>query len=353
MTHMPAVASSTSSQPEAGALPRVAVVIPTLNEAATLRQTLEALLGQDYPAALYEILIVDGGSTDGTRDLAMSFHDHAVRVRLLDNPGRTTPVAVNLALRSSDADTILWLSGHCLISPNYLRESATALAGTPNRATGGFLEVRGEGVRGALNAIVLSSRFGTGNSTFRFSRETGKTQSITFALFDRQTLLELGGLDESLARNQDNDLVARLTARGVTYWRVDATATYLAPRTFTGLWRRAFLNGAWSVWGHRRGRGGHSWWHFVPMAMVGAGVTLAVMAVAGLNLAPWCLSVLAVIYGLLALGSAIGIAVPRNAYWAIPILPLLFFIHHAIYGLGSWSAVMRPNPVPPRAHKQQ
>ncbi len=349
----PPPATNTDSQVTTNrALPRIAVVIPTLNEARTLHQTLDALMGQDYPASRFEVIVVDGGSTDGTREVAMSFHDRGVALRWLENAGRTTPAAVNLALHSTDADSILWISGHCVLSPDYLSKSADAIPTAPKRATGGFLDVQGMGWRGTLNALLLSSRFGTGVSAFRFSRELGTTHSITFALFDRATLLDIGGLDETLARNQDNDLVARLSERGVVYWRVDATATYLAPGTFSGLWRRAFLNGAWSVWGHRRGRGGHSWWHFVPMAMVGSGAMLLVMSAAGLPLAPWCLAVLAVLYTLLALGSAIGVASPRRAYWAIPLLPIHFFLHHVIYGLGSWSAVTRPNPVPPRSAPQ-
>lgn len=347
---MDSTSHAPSSQPAASALalPRIAVVIPTLNEKTALRQTLAALVEQDYSNELYEILVVDGGSTDGTQDIAMSFHDHGVGLRLLSNPGRTTPAAVNLAVKSTTADAIVWLSGHCILSPNYLTQAARAFVEAPKRVTGGRLDVRGEGTRGTLNALLLSSRFGTGVSPLRFGHEPGPTSTVTFALFDRQTLLDIGGLDESLARNQDNDLVARLRAHGIQFWRVDALATYLAPQTFSGLWRRAFLNGAWSVWGHRSGRGGHSWWHFVPMAMVGSGTILLAMSLAGLRQAPWSLAVLAVFYGLLAVGSAIGVAVPRGKYWAIPLLPLLFFIHHAVYGLGSWSALMRSNPVPLR-----
>jgi glycosyltransferase involved in cell wall biosynthesis len=333
-------------------LPRIAAVIPTLNESAALKQTLASLLAQDYPNDRYEILVIDGGSSDGTQDIAMSFQDHGVRLRLLANPGRTTPAAVNLAIKSTDADAILWLSGHCLLSSGYLSQTSKAFADAPKRVTGGRLDVRGEGVRGTLNALLLSSRFGTGVSPLRFGHDPGPTSTVTFALFDRQTLIDVGGLDESLARNQDNDLVARLTENGIQFWRVDALATYLAPKTLSGLWRRAFLNGAWSVWGLRRGRGGHSWWHFVPMAMVGSGVLLLAMSLFGLKLAPWSLTVLALCYGLLAAGSAIGVAAPRSQYWAIPLLPFLFFIHHVIYGLGSWSALLRPNPVPPRSSQR-
>jgi glycosyltransferase involved in cell wall biosynthesis len=331
------------------AWPRIAVVIPTLNELSSMSRTLTSVMAQDYPRDLFEILVVDGGSTDGTQDIVMSFCDRGVGLRLIANPGRTTPAAVNLALRLTDADTILWISGHCLLSSNYLSQTAGAYSESTTRVTGGSLEVRGDGIRGKLNALVLSSRFGTGVSPLRFGREPGPTAAVTFALFDRKTLLEMGGLDESLARNQDNDLVARLKERGNQFWRVDAHATYLAPQRFSGLWTRAFLNGAWSVWGQRRGRGGHSWWHFVPMAMVGSGSILLAMSIAGMDLAPWCLSVLAGSYVLLALGSAVGVAAPRGTYWAIPILPFLFLIHHAMYGLGSWSALLRPNPVPSRS----
>lgn len=349
MEQSPAASQRRSERANERLLPTVAVVIPTLNEAASLGRTLAALLHQDYPADRYEILVVDGGSKDGTQDIAMSFHDHGVHIRLIDNPGRSIPAAVNLALKSTDSETILWLSGHCVLAPDYLGKSARAFTDAPNRATGGYLEVDGEGVSGKLNAMLLSSRFGTGMSPFRFSREQGQTKSITFALFDRKTLLTLGGLDESLPRNQDNDLVARLIDHGTRYWRVDAKATYLAPKSVAGLLRRAWLNGAWSVWGHHRGRGGHSWWHFVPMAAVGMGVTLAVLVAMGADLAAWCLLVLAGAYAVLALCSATAAAIPRRALWAIPVLPFLFLAHHVFYGLGSWSAVIRPNPIPPRS----
>ncbi len=330
------------------ALPRIAVVIPILDEAATLDATLTSVARQDYPRERFEVVIVDGGSSDHWRAIVDLHRAAGATIRVLSNSKTTTPVAVNLAIAHTDADAILWISGHCVLSPNYLSASAPALMAENGRVTGGRLNVSGEGVRGRLNALVLSSRFGTGLSSFRFDRTPGPTGSITYSLFRRRTLLDVGGLDESLARNQDNDLVARLKERGIEFWRVDAVATYLAPKTFAGLWRRAFRNGAWSIWGHSRGRGGHSWWHFMPMLMVGVGAILALLSLVYSKAAFDALLGLAILYGILALGSGVATALPRRAVWAVPILPFLFLAHHLIYGLGSWSALLRPNPVPSR-----
>jgi glycosyltransferase involved in cell wall biosynthesis len=339
----------TASQPASShALPRIAVVIPILDEAATLDATLTSVAHQDYPHERFEVIIVDGRSSDHWRPIVDLHRAAGATIRVLSNAKATTPAAVNLAIAQTDADAILWISGHCVLSPNYLSASAPALMAEAARVTGGRLDVSGEGVRGQLNALVLSSRFGTGVSSFRFDRTPGPTGSITYSLFRRRTLLDVGGLDESLARNQDNDLVARLKEKGIEFWRVDAVATYLAPKTFAGLWRRAFRNGAWSIWGHSRGRGGHSWWHFMPMLMVGVGGILAILTLVHSKAASNALLGLAVLYGVLALVSAVATATPRRAFWAIPILPFLFLVHHLIYGLGSWSALVRPNPVPPR-----
>jgi len=324
-------------------LPRVAVVIPIINEASTLGDTLGALLEQDYPAELYEILVVDGGSSDGWRGVLASLNAERVHIRVLLNPKRSTPAALNLALASTDADAILWISGHCVLSPNYISAAARAFAEWPGQVVGGRLLVRGEGVRGRLNAMVLSSRFGTGMAPLRFEARPGATQSVTFALYGRRQLQKIGGLDERFRRNQDNDLWHRLRQTGASFRRVDAVATYLAPTTFAGLWRRAWGNGSWNIWSQRLRRGGLNWWHFAPMTMVGSGVLLTVVS---LWIRPARLVFLALVaaYAALAIASAWSAARSARAWWARPILPFLFLIHHAIYGMGSWLALLRPVP---------
>jgi succinoglycan biosynthesis protein ExoA len=332
--------------------PRVAVVIPILNEAKTLGDTLGALLEQDYPDPLYEILVVDGGSSDGWREVLTSLNAERVHIRVLLNYKRSTPAALNLALASTDADAILWISGHCVLSPNYISTAARTLAERPGQVVGGRLLVRGEGVRGRLNAMVLSSRFGTGMAPLRFEARPGATQSVTFALYDRRQLQQIGGLDERFMRNQDNDLWNRLRQTGASFRRVDAVATYLAPPTFAGLWRRAWENGSWNIWSQRLRKGGLNWWHFAPMAMVGGGVLLTVVSL-WVRPARLVFLALVAVYAALAIASAWSAARTARAWWAMPILPFLFLIHHAIYGMGSWVALLRPVPTVRRGVERQ
>jgi glycosyltransferase involved in cell wall biosynthesis len=322
---------------------RVAVIIPVLNEASTLGMTLSALFAQEYPRELIKILVVDGGSDDDWEAVIESAEAKGLPVRVLRNRSRTTAAAVNLALRSTEADAILWISGHCILSPDYIRKTAAAFSEQPLQVVGGRLSLRGSGVVGRLNAMVLASRFGTGAAPLRFGGKEGWTETVTYTLFDRKHLVTIGGLDERYLRNQDIDLIVRLKADGVRFRRVDTEAVYMAPQTFQGIWRRAFLNGCWNIWGQRLRRGGLSWWHYAPMAMVGVGAALVIASWQSTT-AFLALAVLACVYGILALGSSFAVATSHRAPWAILILPFLFLMHHVVYGLGSWWALFHRTP---------
>lgn len=322
----------------------VAVVIPILNEARSLGRTLDALTKQDYPRHLVEILIVDGGSTDDWQTIARQFQSTDLALRCLPNPGRTAAAAVNLALRETDAKTILWISGHCLLSPQYLSAAVAEYEKYPGAVVGGRLEVVGHGVASTLYSLVLRSRFGTGAAPFRFHTDPGPAVSVTYALFERALLQSVGGVDEQLIRNQDSEIFARLRKIGTPIRRINATATYLAPSQLRGIWRRAWGNGAWNIWALRLGKGGVSWWHLMPMAAVGLAIALLILSIWS-SMALNVLIVLAGLYLLLALGVALMEANPGQA-WTIPVLPVLFFVHHAVYGLGSWQALLREIPSP-------
>jgi glycosyltransferase involved in cell wall biosynthesis len=108
-------------------LPRVTVIMPTLNAAGVLEVCLRALRAQDYPASQMEILVADGGSQDRTREIARSFG--AV---VLDNPRRIAEQGKRLALAAATGEMVFFLDADNEIShPDYLRLAVVGLHANP------------------------------------------------------------------------------------------------------------------------------------------------------------------------------------------------------------------------------
>src|SRR6266545_5303700 len=109
-------------------VPMVSVVLPIRNEADFIGRALSSVLAQDYPADRLEILVADGGSTDGTRNIVHSLAARAPgRLRLIDNPGRIVPTGLNAALAVATGDVIVRVDGHCEIAPDFVRRAVAHL----------------------------------------------------------------------------------------------------------------------------------------------------------------------------------------------------------------------------------
>src|SRR4051794_35106873 len=113
----------------------VTIVLPTLNERATMRDCLDSLLAQDWPNVV-EILVVDGGSTDGTRDLAA---DSGEPVRVVDNPRVTAAAAMNIGLAEAKGDIVVRADAHTLYGRDYVRRCVEALVDTGADNVGGLM----------------------------------------------------------------------------------------------------------------------------------------------------------------------------------------------------------------------
>src|SRR5437868_14991159 len=101
--------------------PFVSVVMPIRNEAAWIERGLTAILTQDYPLDCMEVIVADGMSDDGTREIIQSFitRHPTMAIRLLDNPQRIIPTGLNSAIQAARGDVIARVDGHTLIAPNY------------------------------------------------------------------------------------------------------------------------------------------------------------------------------------------------------------------------------------------
>ena len=208
----------------------VSVLIPVRNEAAHLRDVAAAMRAQRFDGT-FELLFVDGRSDDGSRAILDELAAADPRVRVLDNPARRTPHALNLALRAARGRVIARMDAHARYPPDYLALGVERLrAGDVDQVTGPAL-AEGEGRWSALVALALATRLGTGGADFRHSADDEFDVDSGFAgLWRRETLERLGGWDEEWVNDQDFELASRIRKAGGRIVCVPAMAAGYFPR---------------------------------------------------------------------------------------------------------------------------
>lgn len=325
--------------------PYVSIVIPCRNERHFIGPCLDSILAGDYPVSRMEVLVVDGASDDGTRAVVEEYAGRHPSVRLVDNPRRITPVALNLGIRHARGEVVVRMDAHAEYPPSYVSVCVATLERTGADVVGGPIMTRAAADTLVARAIAAATAhpFGVGNSHFRTSRQEGYVDTVPFGAYRRAVFERIGLFDERLARNQDNEFSSRLTrSGGRIYLTPELTATYYNQATLRGLLRQAFITGMWNVVTLRINRESFKWRYFVPLAFV---VAVVVLGVASLSLEFAWFAWLAVLgmYGALALASAIQVAVRSGARDAL-LLPPVFFLYHCAYGLGTCAGFMGRPP---------
>ncbi|MCX6832214.1 MAG: glycosyltransferase family 2 protein [candidate division Zixibacteria bacterium] len=325
-------------------LPGISIILALRNEEEHLACCLQSLVDLDYPPDKTEILLVDGMSTDRTAEIIDRWAKADQRIRRLQNPGKIVSTGMNLGLRESRFDLVLWTSGHTLLRPDHLRKCLDTMRRTEAAAVGGVLETVAFSWIGKINAAVLSSSFGVGNARHRIGGQSGWVPAVTMALYRKESILAAGGFNESLPRSQDNDLHNRMNQIGArSYMDAGVRPTYLCRETFWGLLRQAWNNGYWNVMLTKMKSRGLNLRHFVPMAFVLVLLLLTVMAA----LQPQSgivLIVFAAIYLAADLVASAFAGIRRSLLWQIPLLFFWFLALHMTYGVASWAALFRRIP---------
>ena len=315
--------------------PFVSVIMPVRNERELIDRSLGAVVSQDYPAERFEVLVVDGMSGDGTRDAVRRLRDATPKpaIRLLDNPGKIAPCALNIGLDSARGEVIVRVDGHCEIAADYLTRSVQALATHGAGCVGGPLTTIGSGFVSRAIAVAMSSRFGVGGSAFRVGTDRAQeVDSVAFPAWPRLVMDEAGRFDEELVRNQDDEYSYRLRKRGHRILLVpEIRCRYYSRSTFRSLWRQYFRYGFWKVRVLQKHPRQMKARQLVPPAFVAylLGSVLMVWtwpgAVAlGLGAGAYCIAVLIAGAG----------AAWRHGPEHLVILPLIFPCLHIGYGSG-------------------
>jgi glycosyltransferase involved in cell wall biosynthesis len=320
------------------------VIIPCRNEARHIEACLRDVLAFESPPEGFEVLVVDGMSEDGTREILAAIGARDPRVRVLDNPFRTTPHALNIGIRAARSEIVVRVDAHTLYAQDYLRQCVAILEETGADNVGGPARTRAVGYVQRAIAAAYHSRFAVGNSVFHQPSYEGPADTVPYGCYRVRRLQELGMFDEELIRNQDDELNLRLLRSGGRIWQSPRIRSWYAPRASLGqLFRQYLQYGYWKVRVIQKHRLPASFRHLVPGGFA-ATLTLLTLAMPFSSTATVLLAIVLLLYAA-AVAVASAITAAREGLDLAPILPVVFACYHLGYGfgflLGVWDFVLR------------
>jgi succinoglycan biosynthesis protein ExoA len=318
----------------------VSVLIPVLNEERHVSDAAAAMQAQDFDGNA-ELVFIDGGSTDRTPEILRDLAAADPRVRILDNPQRSTPIALNIGLRAARGEFVARMDAHTHYPPNYLSRGVERLRQGGAAHVSGPQLAEGDSKWSRRVALALSTRLGTGGADFRRGGEAEfEVDSGFTGIWARATLEEQGGWDEGWPNDQDSELAARIRADGGRIICLPEMAAKYIPRdSLRALarqyWRYGFYRAKTSRRHPESMRRSHVLVPGVALALVTTALPVGPLRrLARAGVALYLLAVLGVS------GEQLLDADPVDVLW----LPAVFACMHIPYGFGFLAGSIRFGP---------
>ncbi len=318
--------------------PRVSIVIPCRDEAGWIGRCLASLEAADRDAGAVTVLVCDGLSSDGTRDEIAAFTARLPWVKLLDNPERTTPHALNLGLRHQPFDVGIILGAHAEVMPDFITRNIAALRADPTAGcAGGIITNAYADARSRSIGRAMGHPFGVGGAHFRTGLRKGHVDTVAFGAYRREVFEAVGWFDEVLVRNQDDEFNYRVIKAGFKILLDPLIRSrYHVRASYAKLFRQYHQYGYWKVYVNKRHRAVTTLRQLVPAAWVAYLVFGALAVLLYPMLWPYVLASV-VLYLLVGIASALH---AESGLRDLPGVLLAFMVLHVAYGLGYWQGIL-------------
>lgn len=316
----------------------ISVICPIYNEEKYIGKCIESIMQQDYPKEDMEVLFVDGMSTDKTRSIISEYLPRCPYLRVVDNPHRIVPYAMNKGIEESKGDVIIRIDAHTSYERNYFSVLVSRLYELDADDVGAVCktDVLNKTPKTLAIREVLSNKFGVGNSVFRTGVDkVMEVDTVPFGCWRREVFDKYGLYDTRLVRNQDIELSKRILRGGGKIFIVpDTFCTYYARETYRALSRNNYQNGKWNILTvyYTKQFNSLSLRHFVPMVFV---LSLILPLLASIIWLPLIWIAVASLSAYFLALTAICIKLSVNKRLNIIFLLCSFFVLHLSYGCGS------------------
>jgi glycosyltransferase involved in cell wall biosynthesis len=326
---------------------KISVIVPCRNERRHIERFMDEVCRQTIPGVDLELLIADGRSTDGTREILVRRSNADSRIVMVDNPELTTSHALNHAIDRATGDVIVRMDVHTEYASDYVLRCLETLQRTGADNVGGPARTRAKGYFQVANSIAYHSLFSVGGALFHDAEYEGEVDTVVYGCWRREVFDRIGRFDPELIRNQDDEFNLRLIRAGGRVWQNPAIRSWYYPRArLVDLFRQYRQYGYWKVRVIGKHRVPASVRHLIPGAFV---LVLGVSAVLAPFWRPaaWLLAGVAGSYLVANLVVSVAVCRRRQLWRYIPVMPLVFSAYHFGYGFGFVQGIvdfiMRPS----------
>jgi glycosyltransferase involved in cell wall biosynthesis len=303
---------------------------------------LESVLANDYPKDRLEVLVIDGMSEDRTRAIIENYKSRCTFIRLLDNPKKITPAALNIGIASAKGEIIMRMDAHNTYPPNYISGLVGWLEKTQADNVGGvWITLPGNDTAMALAiAIGLSHPFGVGNAYFRIGvKEPRWVDTVPFGCYRREVFDRIGMFDEELVRNQDDEFNLRLLKRGGRILLAPDIVSHYSPReSLMKLWRMYYQYGYFKPLVARKVGAILTIRQVIPAVFV-LGLLISGALSLWIGYSRWVLCAIVLAYVVADLGFSICVGFQRRVRCALAV-PIVFPVLHLSYGMGYMMGIL-------------
>jgi glycosyltransferase involved in cell wall biosynthesis len=225
------------------AVPPISVLIPCYNEEKFIGPCIESVMC-DFVLANCEILVIDGRSTDKTREVISSLAARHPIIRLLDNPDRLQAAGMNVGIKAARGATVVRLDAHSTYQAGHVERCRLALERTDAANVGGVMVPVGSGMVQESVARAMAHPAGIGGSKFHLDNFSGYSDTAYLGTFRREILERLGGYDPDSHPAEDAELNCRILELGERVYLDSSIRVDYRPRdTFRRLMKQFFWYG--------------------------------------------------------------------------------------------------------------
>ena len=325
--------------------PLISVIIPCRNEEKFIAKCLDSVIANDYPKDRLEVLVVDGMSEDGTREIVERYAKQYPFIKLLDNPKKITPTALNIGIKHAKGEIIMRMDAHATYEKDYISKCIKYLNEYNADNVGGIWKTlpRDNTFIGKAIVIALSNPFGIGNAYYRFAtKEPRWVDTVPFFCYRKEIFDKVGFFNENLARSQDMEFNLRLKSIGYKTLLVPEIVSYYYARSdFKSFCKHNFRNGVWAIYPFKFTTiMPVSLRHLIPLAFVSSLIGSAALSVFS-QIFLWLLLFILGSYALTNAYFSVKITAKEKDFRYLFVMPLIFATLHISYGLGSLCGVLK------------